>query len=654
MPTGSVERRLWSGLFGLILLVHLPLLGFGLIYDDGWTLRSNGFLRPGQFDLALLVSPEASARHIPDAFRPTLVVFDMLAVRLVGLSPWAHHLISIALHLGVCALLARLLERLGADLELRLASVAVFGLLAIHAEAVAVVSFHEDLLAALLGLAAILAGLRAIASPRRTSEIAWLLTATLLSALACGAKLSAAALPALVALLAWLRPWPGPLWTERRVGLGLLVIALALAVGVGLALAQNFAVQGSISPYSPEINPRVFAERVGLAPVLAASLQIHVGYLGQMLVPIGLSPEYVDFAAEWTDAATLLALLALVTLTTLAIALRRRAPVFGLAWLGWLVLAVPTSNLIGMPNMRADRFMVLPSVPIAIGLAAGLLALGRFWQARQAQPDPTGLVRWLPLAVFVVIQGSFGLAAARAYVSNATLWRAALRRAPDSARARAMIGLEALAAGRRPDHVDPELAAAVREQCMLARSLDPLDELPVICLAELAVAERDWVPAYQQFALAVELGVDGQRLDRPIAALAQLALDQPDVDTHALATEWLARGLSAYPYSPDLHMAAGRIYHRLGQPERAFALYRRARTLRPERWEPVAFGVELALDLGDAAAAHRTWWAEHDLLAGADPATRDHLERRLAEARRDPAFSPLQSFFSPGAFPDEP
>jgi tetratricopeptide (TPR) repeat protein len=215
-----------------------------------------------------------------------------------------------------------------------------------------------------------------------------------------------------------------------------------------------------------------------------------------------------------------------------------------------------------------------------------------------------------------------------------------------------MLGLERLAAGRRPDHVEADVADAVRERCENARTLDPLDELPELCLAELAVAEKDWVRAYGHFDRAIELAID--REDRPIASLAQLALDQPDVDGRALALELLEGGLSAYPYSPDLHMAAGRIHHRLGDPERALALLRRARTLRPERWEPAAWGVELALDLGDAAAAHRTWWAEHDLLAGADPVIRDLLQRRLAEARRNPTYSPLESFLSPGVFPDEP
>ena len=122
---------------------------------------------------------------------------------------------------------------------------------------------------------------------------------------------------------------------------------------------------------------------------------------------------------------------------------------------------------------------------------------------------------------------------------------------------------------------------------------------------------------------------------------------------HALAL--LDSGLHAYPYSPELHAAAARVHHRLGQSDRALELYRRARSLRPDRWETIAGGVELALDLGDAAEAHRTWWAEAKVLERADPATRTRLLHRLATARAtQPHFSLLRSLLNSGVFPDEP
>ncbi|MCA9682864.1 MAG: hypothetical protein KC457_11750, partial [Myxococcales bacterium] len=169
-PDGEPRRRelpVLPALLALIAVVHLPLLAFGFVYDDGWTLRSNGFLRPGHFDPRLLFSSEALSRHIPDGFRPTLVCFDALSYRLLGLEAGAHHALSIALHVLICALLARLLRRLGAGRELLLASVACFGLLAIHAEVVAVVSYREDLLAAALGLGALLAATRVLTADKR-------------------------------------------------------------------------------------------------------------------------------------------------------------------------------------------------------------------------------------------------------------------------------------------------------------------------------------------------------------------------------------------------------------------------------------------------------------------------------------------------------
>ncbi|MFO7567848.1 MAG: bacterial transcriptional activator domain-containing protein [Enhygromyxa sp.] len=648
-------RLLLAGILGLIAVVHLPLLRFGFVYDDGWTLRSNGFLRPGHFDLALLFSPEAAARHIPDAFRPTQVVFDALSLRLLGLEAWAHHGLSIALHLGVCVLLARLLRRLGAPDELVLASVACFGVLAIHAEAIAVISFREDLLAAALGLAALLAALRSIDAPSTSRAIAWGGQAALLEALACGAKLSAAPLPGLLLLLAWLRPWGRPHRQPGRLALALTMLGL----GVALALLQTWIVHGG-SPYGAD-NPRVFAERVGLGPVLAASTQIHLGYLQQMLVPLNLSPEYVDRGASWASPKTLLASAILLGLAIAALLpqVRRRWPLASVAVLGWMLACVPTSNLIGLPNMRADRFMYLPSVWVCVGVAAGLLALGR--RIEPAKPSPPGEPAYgalVPLLVFVLLQGSLGMAAARVYVSNTTLWHTAIERAPESARAHALLGLERVGEAQQGERLAPEVAEAAERSCLRAEQLDPLYELPQLCLGALAIARQQWGLAYQHHARAIELSVD--RNDRLIAALAQIALDLPsswrdqigDRREHAIAL--LDRGLRVYPYSPELHAAAARVHHRLGHPERALELYRRARSLRPDRWETVVGGLELALDLGDALAAHRTWWAEAKVLERADPATRTRLIRRLATARSQPAFSSLHSLLNPGVFPDEP
>ncbi len=657
-----------AGLLGLIAALYLPTLGYGFVYDDGWTLRSNGFLR--DFDLSVLFSDMALARHVPDAFRPTLVIFDAAAYALLGLNSACHHALSVLLHLGVCALIFRLLRGVGAPLLDRASVMVLFGVMAIHAEAVAVVSFREDLLAAILGLAALGLAQRSLyLSPKQSAVRRGLLTLLLgigacaLMALACGAKMSAAPLPVFWLLLESKSPWRSISAKARARGPLYFAVA-ALLLGVGLAVAHGYLLHGGLSPYDPGQNPRIFATRVGTHAVLAASTQIHVGYVQQLMLPLGLSPEYVDFAAAWTDPATLACALVLLALLVVGLAHLRRgkSPTAALTILGAILLAIPTSNLIGMPNMRADRFMYLPSLPICIGVAAGCLALGR--KAAHAMPsgsssstanEPDLFLLVLPTLLFVVVQGSVCLAASTTYASNTNLWATALRRSPDSARAHALVGIQRLAGARDRARHDPALLAVVREHCAQASELDPIYELPEICHARLALVEKNWSAAYLHYQRALRFSID--RNDRILGALAQISLDLPDMNEPArlaLSRRHLDKALDAYPYSPELHAVAATLAHRAGYADRAMALYRRARFLRPDRWETVVGGLELALDLGDTSAAYRTWLEDHRVLDRAHPAIRAALRRRLIAARNAHRFTLLQSLCRPGVFPNEP
>ena len=116
-PWSRVSPRvLLLGVLLLSALVYLPTLTFDFVYDDHWTILANGFLRmPG--DLPLLLGPQAHAANVPDAFRPTLVVFDMASYQLLGVDPWPHHAASVLLHVGVVALLAAWLRGAGLELE---------------------------------------------------------------------------------------------------------------------------------------------------------------------------------------------------------------------------------------------------------------------------------------------------------------------------------------------------------------------------------------------------------------------------------------------------------------------------------------------------------------------------------------------------------
>lgn len=623
-PWSRVSPRvLLLGVLLLSALIFLPTLTFGFVYDDHWTILANGFLRqPG--DLGLLLGPQAQAANVPDAFRPTLVVFDTMSYWVLGVDPWRYHAVSVLLHVSVVAVLVAWLRGLSAPPELWASSAAVFGVMAIHAEAVTVVSFHEDLLAAALGLAALVLADGSGRARRWWSMLALAAAAAGLMALAAGAKLNAIALVGLWVLARGLGPW------GRTLGVRDLPGALGLLLGATLTLVHRLAIYGGPSPYGDDA--RLAIVEHGLPSVLARSVQIHLGYLQQMLLPFGLSPEYVEHPDAWTSAATLVSAAALLGLVGLGLfgAWRRRRPVVALAVLGAMALALPTSNLWPMPNLRADRLMYLPSIPVAVGMAAMLLALGRAW-ASAAGPSRA----LVPLVAVLILQGALAQGAATNYRSDLRLWETALRRAPGSARGHAILGELYLAQLGDDPSPDPKAINRASTHCTIARQLEPRRALPWLCEARVAVVERDWPRAHRCFERALEIGMP--RRDRVLAAMASVVLDRPDLpypERVARARELADRALREYPYSALAAATAAGIHHRLGDAAEARELYARARKLRPERWDVVLAGVELELDLGHASAARAAWTASEDLLEAADPTRRDHVRHRLADAER--------------------
>lgn len=620
MPWDGVpERWLYGGVLLLTAFAFGSTLTFGFVYDDHWTLLGNGFLRH-LGNLPMLLGPKAAEAGVPDAFRPTLVAFDALSYAALGLSPIAHHLLSVLMHVLVTALLGLWLAREGAPRRIVVTATTLFGVLAIHGETVAVVSYREDLLAAALGLGALVLARAHL----RTPSVPRLLAMALLMLLAAGAKLSVAGLPLVWLAMRRLSPWDSPTPWRR-----LLVPVGALLVGLGVILYFRGVVLGGIDPYGA--SERVYAHRVGLSPVLAASAQIHLSYLQQIWLPRGFSPEYVDYGASWTDPATVCAVLAFGGLLGIAIASVRRAPLVSWVILAAFILAAPTSNLAPMPNMRADRLVYLTSAPVCVGMAAALLRIGAWLRAR------FDLHPLLPWVAMVVIQGSVLQGTTAAYRSDSRLWQIALRRAPDSARAHAVMGELLVGLLReQPDPLDrPLLLVRARTHCALALHYDPQSALSHLCTARLAAVQRDWIRSHDAFERA--LARMTTRRERATLALASTAIDLPGLpyaERIDRAFSALERARRDAPFVAEVFAVSGTLRHRLGEPEGAAADYARARDLHPERWDVVMAGVELQLDLGHTAAASDLWVGASATLEQAPPSRVQALQRRIDAARR--------------------
>jgi hypothetical protein len=234
------------------------------------------------------------------------------------------------------------------------------------------------------------------------------------------AKESAVALVLVAAVIAALRR-PDRRWLARHEAS---VVAL-LAVGVAWA-NWRFGL-----PPSADDVPRDAAAPI--MAVLFATARFEVVAVVEALLPFAWSPEHATpFSASGWWLVALFALLG--AMAWLAQRRAWRLPVLGLAIA--LAAALPSSPLAGPANRHADRYFFL--AVLGGGLTWGVVttrALGRLRRSGGGQ----GWYRWVPLLGIALLGiAPLVVVAQRAvapWKDDATLWSAAVERAPQSPRA---------------------------------------------------------------------------------------------------------------------------------------------------------------------------------------------------------------------------
>jgi tetratricopeptide (TPR) repeat protein len=439
-----IEERLSRPRSAIALLCLLTLSGYlgllraGFVYDDVWTIQNNSAIR--SFDrVPDLFDGDAMADRVPDAWRPLMVISQMLDYRLFGLKPTGHHLHSLLWHLGCVLMVWLLVGRLFRRPALALTTAALFAIHPIHVETVSAINYREDLLASFFGLAALVALLAPLPGgpggrgsgsedPFRPTG-RWTIAAVGLLATGLLAKATVAVLPVIYVVLrlgvATDGPGRAPVGRRLRAALpGMLALGAALALFIGWRLASA----GEVVPYPATSTPQV---------PWPTHAEAFFRTVGQLLVPVGLSPEYIQPERPWTSAAAIASLLGILTLVIAACwAFARGATVeaIGLAWL--LIAWIPTSGLLPLPNLRADRYAYLPSIGWCL-LCAGLVGrIGRPALRRATVLALLGLLLAVTLAQVGV------------WRSEATVWARAVAVAPDSGRAWAGIARARASAGQ--------------------------------------------------------------------------------------------------------------------------------------------------------------------------------------------------------------
>ena len=436
----------------LTLVAFLPLLFGGFL---GWDDDQNFVDNPGYRGLDLPHLGWMLTTYHMGHWKPLTWLTHGVDWTLWGMRPMGYKAMGIAVH-AVAALaflwLARRLLVLGfarpLDGPLRagaLGAALFFALHPLRVEPVAWLSARGDLIAGLGAFLAVLAYLRAQASPRR--RVAWLLVSVVLFALALAGKSMVVTLPLVLVILdvyplrrlggedGWIGSAARRVYVEK-----LPYLALAAAAGV-------IAVRARI-----EFGSLIELDEVGPAARLAATGFSLAFHLWQTVLPHDLAPLYDLRVALGRGPAPLVAAwLFVLAFTVLAAARARRWPAFAAAWAVHVVMLLPVSGLAqNGPQVAADRYTYLSGAGWALLAGTGLA-----WCAAQvAEPSSRRLFArcMLGLAtaatlVLVSLSAWQGLV----WQDSISLWARAVAIEPGGALAHTGLGTALLGEGRRAE-----------------------------------------------------------------------------------------------------------------------------------------------------------------------------------------------------------
>lgn len=343
-------------------LIYAPTLARGLTnYDDPWLIRDNWIAGHPSWaslheiccDLSRTTRFVLGAEYLP--LRDLSVMAD---AAVWGTWYGGHHLTNLLVYGGAIAAWFYALCAFG--LEPRLAGIAVliWALHPAHAESVAWLAERKGLLGALFaGFAAL-----GYARWRRGDSWRWLAGAALAGVAAVWSKAPSAFALASLAPLELVLPGRAS-WRRSLVGLAVIAVAAGAAFAPVLLVARTMDV--------------VTQAPIGPQPGIALALGLHGFYarVGAFAVKSSVSyPIAIDGASTFDI------VLGVATLAGLAALLVRGRWELRAGAVIWLVCWLPLSRLV-LPVrgvVVADRYLLLPTLGLAVIAAAAIDRLGRY------------------------------------------------------------------------------------------------------------------------------------------------------------------------------------------------------------------------------------------------------------------------------------
>jgi tetratricopeptide (TPR) repeat protein len=355
-PTPRIDLWIYLALFAATLLVYLQARTFDFVnYDDPEYVTQNSHVRAG-------ITPEGLgwAFTSGDAANwfPATRISHMLDVQLFGLDSGWHHVTNILLH-ALAAMLLFAFLHLATQARWPSAFVAlIFAVHPLHVESVAWVAERKDVLCAVFWFLALWAYVRYTARPDRGRYL------LLLAAFGLGlmSKPMIVTLPFVLLLLDF---WPLRRPPALREKLPLFALSAASAIVTVVVQKSSGAVEALAT--------------VPLGLRIENAFVAYILYIAKTFWPSGLAAFY-PYPVSLPAWQPVLAGVAILGVSAAILASFRKFPYLAVGWLWFLGTLVPVIGLVQVGSQsRADRYMYVPIVGLAIMLAWGAVDLLRKW-----------------------------------------------------------------------------------------------------------------------------------------------------------------------------------------------------------------------------------------------------------------------------------
>src|SRR5438876_6079634 len=371
VPQTAVIVAICAVLVGITWLVFAQTIRHQFVtYDDPQYVYANPDVSAG---VSLGRISWAFTHTIAGNWHPLTTITHMLDCQLYGLKPGGHHFTNVFLHTIAVVLLFVVLQQMACALWRSAFVAALFAIHPLHVESVAWVAERKDVLSGLFFMLTLLAYVHYTRTPSngRYMIVAFVFALGLMS------KPMLVTLPFVLLLLDY---WPlGRIKPQRPdIGRQLLtpiaekipLIALSAVSGVITFLAQRHAIG--------------WTEQLPMLARINNAIVTYVIYVRQMFWPVNLAvfyPHPENRLPLWEIA---LALAVLISITSAAVILRRKAPYFITGWFWYLGMLVPVIGLVQVGwQGHADRYTYLPQIGLYIAGSWALADLSVSWRHRR-------------------------------------------------------------------------------------------------------------------------------------------------------------------------------------------------------------------------------------------------------------------------------